>query len=121
MLDLGEANITLGLVVVKRDGKILGKQANVSLEFTKAVQKTNRFTPLRLSVLDLRRMLGMLTVSLVQEIVVLLLEALQDIIREGRNTFQHEFFSLTLHISEQIAEFRSTFVSVILLDPIQVP
>ena len=100
LLDLGEADITLSLVVVKGNGKILGKQADMSLEFARTVQKPNRFAPLRLSVFGLRRTLGMLTVSLVQEIVVLLLEALQNIIWESRDTLQHEFFLLALHILE---------------------
>ena len=119
LLNLGETNISFGLVVIKGHGKILRKQAYVSLKFTKAVQKTNRFTPLRLSIFRLRRTFGMLSVSLVQEIVVLLLKALQNILGKGRNTLQDELFSLTLHVPEQVAESRSPFVSVILLDPVQ--
>ena len=61
----------------------------------------------------------MLTVSLIQEIVVFLLKALQNILGKGRNALQEELISLTLHVSEQVSEFRSPFVSVILLDPVQ--
>ena len=61
----------------------------------------------------------MLSVSLVQEIVVLLLKALQNILGKGRNTLQEELISLTLHVPEQVAEFRSPFVSVVLLDSVQ--
>ena len=63
----------------------------------------------------------MLLVSLIQNRVVFLLEALQNILRKSRNALQEELISLTLRVPKQVAEFRSPLVSVILLNSVQFP